>query len=921
MKIPAFKWFCIVLLLQSTLLLAQSGHPYLSHFSPDNSLFDNQNFAILEDKQGTMIMGNRKGMLTFDGNNWGFIKTGSTPRSLALDTATGRIYVGLKNEYGYIEPGDKGDYRYINVSGRGTYFGYYTQTVIAEGYAWFCSELSLARVSLSDPKDQYKWVATEAHPFGGIYISEGKIHLIKMGFGVFTMDKNKQTKIQKADALTKVGLLKQLLLTNDKSLLLTIDNRRFLLEKGKPEPYLCDADDYLEENFTTSGKRFDADHVVIGTRTGGIVKIKVSTGQTTHIINFQNGLPDDEVLALGLDSFKGIWIAHEYGLSRADFDIPVSTFHTYPGLQGSITTAYEFQGKLFTGTTNGLYVLDKVEDYKEVAVWVKRKVREKIKPMTEKSLRKSFIDKQPITQAPIPIEEEKPEKKQEKKRAKRKKLKQEVKSAAAPTLQKQESEESPSTKTAIRYKTINELQKTKVLQSISYVFKRVEGFDEKVKALHEIDQRLFAGTTNGLYEIKGLKGIPVLEDLSVLTLLVTESGDHLLAGTSRGAYLFDASKEEINYRPLLSEEMPIHSILEDKTGSLWLGGENQVFVISDFKHQKTSLDQTIDFLNSYSEEISIRLVNDKVGVFFSDGLYYPDRNTGALLQDSTYILEKKGQFKVIYGAGNETWVYNGKEWTVINLSKPGLEGLSRFIEMFEQVQLIQTGPSGNLWITDKANRIFNLKADKNFRLDTSFKAHIIRIRDQASQSLPLQNLKLNYGNNALSFFFSAPFYVGQTGAQFSYYLMGISKEWSEWSGNSIVDFPFLPDGEYELRIKAKNVLGQITEESTLAFEILPPYWRTWWFYILEVVFFSTLLALSVFFNKSNESSFLSKSLTFLTLIVFIEALHVSISVIFDLEFDDSPVLQFLMNVSLALLISPFERILTRIIRRRSIAQE
>jgi ligand-binding sensor domain-containing protein len=75
-----------------------------------------------------------------------------------------------------------------------------------------------------------------------------------------------------------------------------------------------------------------------------------------------------------------------------------------------------------------------------------------------------------------------------------------------------------------------------------------------------------------------------------------------------------------------------------------------------------------------------------------------------------------------------------------------------------------------------------------------------------------------------------------------YKLDGLDKDWKPVYNNEII-YPYLPPGDYTLRLKSKNGEGVESETTTsLRIEVSSPFWKTWWFYSLLA-----LLAVGLFF--------------------------------------------------------------------------
>ncbi|MBK7649689.1 MAG: hypothetical protein IPJ20_01600 [Flammeovirgaceae bacterium] len=85
--------------------------------------------------------------------------------------------------------------------------------------------------------------------------------------------------------------------------------------------------------------------------------VNPQTGATVQIVDYLSGLPDNEVYALMTDRRQGVWVAHEYGFTRIAPNIPFRSFNHFTGLAGNLLCAQSYQGKVFVGTTLGLFQL------------------------------------------------------------------------------------------------------------------------------------------------------------------------------------------------------------------------------------------------------------------------------------------------------------------------------------------------------------------------------------------------------------------------------------------------------------------------------------------------------------------------------------------------------------------------------------
>ncbi len=105
--------------------------------------------------------------------------------------------------------------------------------------------------------------------------------------------------------------------------------------------------------------------------------------------------------------------------------------------------------------------------------------------------------------------------------------------------------------------------------------------------------------------------------------------------------------------------------------------------------------------------------------------------------------------------------------------------------------------------------------------------------------------KLDYGDNDVHFAFSAPIYHGHEHTAYSYLLEGRDQDWSDWTTDTIAEYTNLREGSYSFRIRARNIYGNESPEGAFTFSILPPWYRTWWAYLMYVAGCAVVAALGV----------------------------------------------------------------------------
>jgi signal transduction histidine kinase/DNA-binding response OmpR family regulator/ligand-binding sensor domain-containing protein len=125
------------------------------------------------------------------------------------------------------------------------------------------------------------------------------------------------------------------------------------------------------------------------------------------------------------------------------------------------------------------------------------------------------------------------------------------------------------------------------------------------------------------------------------------------------------------------------------------------------------------------------------------------------------------------------------------------------------------------------------------------------IRELASFKLTkpvdsLQEIDLAYSQNTFNLELLP--LGGLSGAKFSWKLDRFDKDWSLPSTNRIITYTNIPSGRFILKIKLYNSsLSEVVAERAFVIRVIPPFWRTGWFWALLSMFASGIVFLYFMF--------------------------------------------------------------------------
>ena len=258
----------------------------------------------------------------------------------------------------------------------------------------------------------------------------------------------------------------------------------------------------------------------------------------------------------------------------------------------------------------------------------------------------------------------------------------------------------------------------------------------------------------------------------------------------------------------------VYFILEDSRGIIWFSSPNGL----------GKLDPKTGEIKFFTEK---------------DGL--PTNLISAIQEDNF------GNLWISSAAGLTTMVRNSesKKESFINIDiKDGLQGYSysKATWKTDNGELFFAGDNGlNYFIPGRTNQTKPKIVITDFRI-----SDVSVFNDIANY--PLKNdlnntdeLTLDYSQNNIAFQFAPIHYSRPERNLIAYKLDGFNKDWV-YSKLHFASFTNLEPGEYTFKLKAANGDGVWSdEEKSIHIEVLPPWWRTTFAYILYFVLFAGLI--------------------------------------------------------------------------------
>jgi signal transduction histidine kinase len=246
-------------------------------------------------------------------------------------------------------------------------------------------------------------------------------------------------------------------------------------------------------------------------------------------------------------------------------------------------------------------------------------------------------------------------------------------------------------------------------------------------------------------------------------------------------------------------------------------------------------------------------VGGQTVVYGPSGIFRFDVATRRFQRDPrTTALElgtKTPLFRLAEGSDGTLWLGCQSEGISLRRAVLGADGLYRWdgapLECSDApVYSLRPEPDGTLWFGG-VNGVFRYQDQPP---ETSHLSSPVLIRSVLKKGggLIAQGAdglapRIPYADNTLRFEYALPQLGPTSNPRYQIQLVGLDTTWSAWTTEPYRDYTNLRAGRYQFRVRACQNEGDTPTEASFAFQILRPWFRTWWAYGLYL--FGTSLAM------------------------------------------------------------------------------
>ena len=396
--------------------------------------------------------------------------------------------------------------------------------------------------------------------------------------------------------------------------------------------------------------------------------------------------------------------------------------------------------------------------------------------------------------------------------------------------------------------------------------KLIPGTQGQIWSFQQIDGRLMCGHTNGLLEVLPDLKIrhPYPIDTGVYKVLETTIDEKkvVILVTYKELHIFNEATGRLT--PMRQIKDAIYNAEVDHLGNIWLETVNRGVYkcrlnneLSAFRYYTYYGKETDHLL---PQHLLVQRVGKRITFLGNDHFYtYNEANDNLQLEPHLNDCFKfiKNIRRIIPIDSEESWAitgssvyrfsYDGYLARIQEAYKVEADNLS-LITAYENISVLNDSLS--LVCLDAGFILHNSHLSKK-QTDPLVPPYLESMRSSGGNYIDVnRKIKIPYNENTVTIGFSVNAAFARN-LYVEYLLEKVDTTWSRPGQINSISYARLPQGTYTLRLRTTDGLGNYSPESTLTFEIMPPWYRTYWWFFTCAILITGMLYL-VFYTMKRR---------------------------------------------------------------------
>jgi ligand-binding sensor domain-containing protein/signal transduction histidine kinase len=360
-----------------------------------------------------------------------------------------------------------------------------------------------------------------------------------------------------------------------------------------------------------------------------------------------------------------------------------------------------------------------------------------------------------------------------------------------------------------------------------------------------------------------------------ITSICQSKDERIWVATVRGISVMETSNEKdysiksFIYKPGTNKSPPglrTDVVVPDKVGDIWVGTDNNGLCRYNEKSDTFTF-----FKNDYGDSAS--LGSNKVQAIFEDSkkriwigcsggglnLYVKEKNN-FIRFDELDGLPSDNILSIVEDDKGKLWIGTDKGLSNFDIETRKFANFNEndglLSNQFLPMAMFKSPIDGKIF-AGTYHGLVSFYPDsilKNTFIPpvyiSSFKKYLTKESQTSVEIIPAiqqqQYIKLNYHENTFAVGFVCLNYSNSSKNQYAYRMEGLNDNWVQLGNSRELTFSDLSPGKYTFHVKASNS-DQLWNEkgASLTIYIMPPWWQTWWAYVLYAMLVSSVVYLFI----------------------------------------------------------------------------
>lgn len=368
--------------------------------------------------------------------------------------------------------------------------------------------------------------------------------------------------------------------------------------------------------------------------------------------------------------------------------------------------------------------------------------------------------------------------------------------------------------------------------------------------LQDRQGKIWIGTMGGLVSFFSGRFTPYARVRGIIFRLIEGRDGTLWIASSKGIYRMQQGI--LSPLPFENPSIMVSNIFEDSRGNLWFASGDGLHIYTnkrliDFSRENGMLPDNSIYAIFEDSRGSVWIGSQGgLSCYRQESFTHYSRKDG-LPDNACRVILEDHLGHIWIGTENGLALFDGKIFKTYTAQRHGL-ATDYWITGFKDRQ-------GTFWLGSQEG--VTRFTPPPLKTNTVPPPIYITNVNVLEKEIPLSQLQqLSHEQNYIRFQFVGLCFSAPGSVVYRYKLDSIDKRWRE-TQNPSVFYPYLPPGSYRFLVKAVNNDGiESSAPAEIAFKILPPFWRTWWFMLLVLLMAISITAMLVLwrYNRAREKA-------------------------------------------------------------------